>query len=49
LGWDGKINIGIVNGVRVNQGTTHLYAPSDERIKELEEKVENLIDELKMN
>jgi len=26
-----------------------LYAPSDERIKELEEKVENLIDELKMN
>jgi hypothetical protein len=36
-----------VNGVGVNQGTTHLYAPSDERIKELEEKVEKLIDELK--
>ncbi len=44
LDWDGKINIGTVNGVGVNQGTTHLYAPSDERIKELEEKLEKLLD-----
>ena len=43
FGWDGKINIGTVNGVGVNQGTTHLHTPADERIKELEEKVAMLL------
>jgi len=33
-----------VNGVGVNQGTTHFHTPADERIKELEEKVEKLLD-----
>ncbi len=44
LGWDGKINIGTVNDVGVNQGTTHLHTPADERIRELEVKVEKLLE-----
>lgn len=41
LGWNGKINIGNVDGV--NQGTTDWQTPADERIRELEEKVEKLL------
>ena len=47
LGWDGKISFGTIKnhqGVVVNQGTTHLHTPADERIRELEEKVEKLLD-----
>lgn len=50
LGWDGNVSIGIVNnnqGVVVNHGTTHLHPPVDERIKELEAKVEMLLGLLK--
>jgi transcriptional regulator with XRE-family HTH domain len=47
LGWDGKISFGTINnhqGVVVNQGTTHLHTPADERIRELEDKVEKLLE-----
>jgi transcriptional regulator with XRE-family HTH domain len=43
LGWDGKINIGTVNGVGVNQGTTNINNTAEERIKNLEEKIEQLM------
>lgn len=43
MGWDGKISIGTVNGVGVNQGTTHLNNVSEERIRQLEEKIEALM------
>ncbi|CAN1563804.1 HipB Predicted transcriptional regulators [Spirosomataceae bacterium] len=46
MGWDGKLNFGTVNnqqGVVVNQGTTHLNGISEERIKNLEEKIEQLM------
>jgi transcriptional regulator with XRE-family HTH domain len=50
LGWDDNVTIGTVNnnqGVVVNHGTTHLHPPVDERIKELEAKVELLLGLLK--
>jgi transcriptional regulator with XRE-family HTH domain len=50
FGWDGKISFETINnhqGVVVNQGTTYLHAPTDERIKELEAKVEKLMGILK--
>ncbi|AFK03333.1 helix-turn-helix domain protein [Emticicia oligotrophica DSM 17448] len=43
LDWNGKINIDTINGVGVNQDTMHLHIPADERIIELEEKVEKLL------
>lgn len=47
LDWDGKISIGTVNGVGVNQGTTYLHTPADDRIKALESKVEQLMEMLR--
>lgn len=57
LGWDGKISIGTVNGVGVNhgttnvgvnQGTTNINGISEERIKELEEKLNLLLQKFEL-
>ncbi|WP_064198024.1 MULTISPECIES: helix-turn-helix domain-containing protein [Emticicia] len=42
LGWDGKITISTFDGVGGNQNNWH--TPTDERIRELEEKVEKLLE-----